>query len=79
MEITADIFGIEKTRAYTPEQLITKILIAYRSVQSEKKELEKSRKIFSNLFGEKYGIKVKLELIKKQYRNFSWAGINRSG
>ena len=65
MEITADIFGIEKTRAYTPEQLITKILIAYRSVQSEKKELEKSKKNIFKFIWRKIWDKNKVRINKK--------------
>ena len=65
MEITADIFGIEKTRAYTPEQLITKILIAYRSVQSEKKELEKSKKNIFKFIWRKIWDKSKVRINKK--------------
>jgi len=70
MEITADIFGIEKIRAYTPEQLITKILIAYRSVQTEKKEFEKSKKnIFKFIWG-KIWDKNKVRINKKAVQNY---------
>ena len=52
MEITADTFGIEKIRPYTPEQLITKIMAAYRSAKSEHSQIMKEKKNFvKNLLG----------------------------
>jgi phage terminase large subunit-like protein len=50
MEITANMFGIEKIRAYTPEQLITKIMAAYRSAKSAHRQIMKEKNnFFKNL------------------------------
>ena len=50
MEITANTFGIEKIRAYTPEQLIAKIMAAYRSAKSAHRQIMKEKNnFFKNL------------------------------
>jgi len=65
MEITAEIFGIEKVRPYTPEQLITKIMAAYRSVKSEHVQIMKEKKGLLRNMLKKIWDKDKVRINKK--------------
>ena len=68
MEITAETFGIEKVRPYTPEQLITKIMAAYRSAKSEQRQIMKEKKNFLKNIWSKIWDKKKVRVNNKAVR-----------
>lgn len=71
MEITANAFGIDNTRAYTPQQLIKKILGLYNSIKQEQLQLKKEKSnSFKALWGKITGkkrVRLSKAALKKLY------------